>query len=165
MDNITEVVTGNLGRALEEVDKVLRSPRTRVEIITLRRQMKNVTSELGNRTLELYRAGRVTDAELAELCARIIGIEARITEREARLEVQAQAGQRGASAVEEVESSEVPCPRCNTPLAEEAVFCQKCGLRLGAATPPEELQEQFCVDCGRALRPESKFCPRCGRTV
>jgi hypothetical protein len=49
MNSFTDVVSGNLAKALEEADKLLRSPRTRVEIITLNRQMKTVTSELGKK--------------------------------------------------------------------------------------------------------------------
>jgi hypothetical protein len=158
MNSLTDVVSGNLAKALEEADKLLRSPRTRVEIITLNRQMKTVTSELGRRTLELYKEKRVQDPELAELCARIISIEARIAEREARLA--AQQAQSGRAA--EAPPGTVPCPRCNTDLAEDAVFCQKCGLKIGTASPSPVPVGAFCAHCGRELRSEAKFCPRCG---
>jgi len=163
MDNLTRVVSGNLAKALEEADKLLRSPRTRVEIIALGRQMKVVTAELGNKALELYKDGRIEDPELAELCARIVSIEARIAEREARLVVQAQTPSQspaGASL-----SASAPCPRCNTPLPQDAVFCHKCGLKMQPeekTSPHPTPQGQFCARCGRALRPEAKFCPRCG---
>lgn len=159
MENLSDVVSGNLGRALEEVEKLVRNPRTRIEIVTLRRQMGNVTSELGNRTLELYKAGRVKDPELAELCARIIGIEARITEREARLAVQAQSQE--PSLVSDAEST-VACPRCKTSLPQEAVFCFKCGFEMEQVTSASKSQSEFCPHCGRELRPGANFCPRCG---
>ena len=158
MDNLTSIVSGNLAKGLEEADKLLRSPRTRVEIITLGRQMKTVTSELGMRTLELYKGGRIQDPELAELCARIVSIEARIAEREARLAVQAQSGHEPAR----VESAATPCPRCQTPLPEDAVFCQKCGLKMDEVDSPLAPPGIFCASCGRELRPQAKFCPRCG---
>ncbi len=158
MNSLTDVVSGNLAKALEEADKLLRSPRTRVEIITLNRQMKTVTSELGKRTLELYKEKRVQDPELAELCARIISIEARIAEREARLA--AQQAQSGRAA--EAPSGTVPCPRCNTDLPEDAVFCQKCGLKIEAASSSPASIGAYCAHCGRELRSEAKFCPRCG---
>jgi hypothetical protein len=158
MNSFTGVVGGNLAKALEEVDKILRNPRTRVEIITLNRQMKTVTSELGKRALELYKGGRIQDPELAELCARIVGIEARIAEREARLAVQAQSGPKETEPAPE----STPCPRCNTGLPEDAVFCHKCGLRLEEEDPSLVSQGEFCAHCGRELRPAAKFCPRCG---
>jgi hypothetical protein len=157
MNTLTDVVSGNLAKALEEADKLLRNPRTRVEIISLNRQMKTVTSELGKRTLELYRAKRIQDPELAELCARIVGIEARIAEREARLAVQTQTDKPAP-----VETSAAPCPRCQTPLPEDAVFCHKCGLKMEEESPPSVPQGVFCASCGRELRAEAKFCPRCG---
>jgi RNA polymerase subunit RPABC4/transcription elongation factor Spt4 len=159
MDSLTEVVSGNLAKALEEADKLLRSPRTRVEIITLRRQMKTVTSELGRRTLQLYKDGRIEDPELAELCARIISIEARIAEREARLaQVQAQTDRQS----DEPGPGAEECSRCSTTLPEDAVFCHKCGLKLETAAAAPIPQGRFCAQCGRELRPEAGFCPRCG---
>jgi RNA polymerase subunit RPABC4/transcription elongation factor Spt4 len=159
MDSLTEVVSGNLAKALEEADKLLRSPRTRVEIITLRRQMKTVTSELGRRTLQLYKDGRIEDPELAELCARIISIEARIAEREARLaQVQAQTDRQS----DDTGPAAEECSRCSTVLPEEAVFCHKCGLKLETAAPVPTPRGRFCAQCGRTLRPEAGFCPRCG---
>jgi RNA polymerase subunit RPABC4/transcription elongation factor Spt4 len=163
MDNLTEVVSGNLGKALEEVDKLLRNPRTRIEIVTLRRQMGNVTSELGKRTLDLYKGGRVNDPELAELCARIISIEARIAEREARLAIQAQSQSQGQDApAEPAGEPGLTCPRCKTLLPEDAVFCFKCGLEMEQAPAQTETQSRFCPQCGRELRPGANFCPRCG---
>lgn len=159
MDSLTEVVSGNLAKALEEADKLLRSPRTRVEIITLRRQMKTVTSELGRRTLQLYKDGRIEDPELAELCARIISIEARIAEREARLaQVQAQTDRQS----DDTGPAAEECSRCSTALPEDAVFCHKCGLKLETAAAAPIPQGRFCAQCGRELRPEAGFCPRCG---
>lgn len=159
MDNLTDLVSGNLGKALEEVDKLLRNPRTRIEIVTLRRQMGNVTSELGKRTLDLYKAGRVNDPELSELCARIISIEARIAEREARLAIQAQAQE---SSAEPASDPGLTCPRCKTLLPEDAVFCFKCGLEMEQAAEQAETLPKFCPQCGRELRPGANFCPRCG---
>jgi RNA polymerase subunit RPABC4/transcription elongation factor Spt4 len=159
MDNLTDLVSGNLGKALEEVDKLLRNPRTRIEIVTLRRQMGNVTSELGKRTLDLYKAGRINDPELSELCARIISIEARIAEREARLAIQAQAQEPPAEPASE---PGLTCPRCKTVLPEDAVFCFKCGLEMEQAGAQPETQPKFCPQCGRELRAGANFCPRCG---
>ncbi len=163
MDSITDVVSGNLAKALEEADKLLRSPRTRVEIIALRRQMKTVTSELGRRTLQLYKDGRIEDPELAELCARIISIEARIAEREARLaQVQAQTDRQPGQQSDETGPAAEECSRCSTALPEDAVFCHKCGLKLETAAAAAIPQGRFCGQCGRELRPEAGFCPRCG---
>ena len=156
MDSITDVVSGNLAKALEEADKLLRSPRTRVEIITLRRQMKTVTSELGRRTLQLYKDGRIEDPELAELCARIISIEARIAEREARLaQVQAQTDRQPGQQSDETGPAAEECSRCSTALPEDAVFCHKCGLKLETAAAA-------AIPCGRRRARDRRW-PRSGR--
>lgn len=160
MGSLTDVVSGSLGKALEEADKLLQSPRARVEIIALNRQMRTVTSELGKRTLQLYRDGRIQDPELAELCARIISIEARIAEREARL-AQLQQSKVASQAAAGAEA----CSRCNSALPQDAAFCPACGLRVGVASPPSTSQGLFCGQCGRELRPEARFCPRCGSSA
>jgi hypothetical protein len=166
MENLSSVVSGNLGKAIEELDKLLRSPRARVEIMTLNRQMKMVTAELGAKTLELYRAGRIEDVELGELCARIVSIDARIKEREARLAAQAKAADRAGQPAGPLPVATpviLHCPRCQTPLADDAVLCSRCGFKVStaaaAAVAPEGL---YCAQCGRELRPEARFCPRCG---
>ena len=49
----------------------------------------------------------------------------------------------------------VRCPRCGAALAEDSMFCHKCGCRLREATQ--------CHFCGAVLPPESVFCPNCGK--
>lgn len=62
-------------------------------------------------------------------------------------------------------TSQLVCPRCDTPHAPESRFCRACGLKLEAALPssPASQVPRYCVHCGQFLRSSSKFCPRCGK--
>jgi membrane protease subunit (stomatin/prohibitin family) len=49
----------------------------------------------------------------------------------------------------------ITCPKCNTPQAAGAKFCNNCGNALAL----------FCAKCGNTLAPGSKFCSQCGEAV
>lgn len=48
------------------------------------------------------------------------------------------------------------CANCNTPLAQDANFCMKCG------TPA---QRTFCPHCGKPIMADDRFCPTCGKAI
>src|SRR5262245_5541029 len=47
------------------------------------------------------------------------------------------------------------CPRCQTQIPADGVFCDHCGFRLEAA----------CPSCGEANRLGAKFCKKCGQRL
>jgi len=47
------------------------------------------------------------------------------------------------------------CPKCGSPVREEAKFCDNCGASLKVT----------CPQCGAELRPGAKFCENCGAKV
>jgi hypothetical protein len=49
----------------------------------------------------------------------------------------------------------LPCPKCDTPVATDFVYCQKCGYAL----------RPFCCHCGRAISPGFVCCPYCGKPI
>lgn len=51
----------------------------------------------------------------------------------------------------------VICPKCNTPLAEDAKFCDACGSQIFATT--------FCPNCGGQTSTEFAFCQMCGTPI
>src|SRR5689334_2074038 len=67
------------------------------------------------------------------------------------------------------------CAKCGTQLPDDAVFCFKCGLKLGAGAPTvssqnhTEAKDLKCPSCGAAISP--KFgemvitCDYCGGSV
>ncbi|HYT18152.1 MAG TPA: zinc ribbon domain-containing protein [Thermoplasmata archaeon] len=47
------------------------------------------------------------------------------------------------------------CPSCGASLAEDDMFCRKCGARLAPA----------CSSCGASLLSDDAYCPKCGTPV
>ena len=48
------------------------------------------------------------------------------------------------------------CPTCGASLAEDDMFCRKCGARLAPAA---------CSSCGASLLSDDAYCPKCGTSV
>ncbi|MBM4249554.1 MAG: SPFH domain-containing protein [Euryarchaeota archaeon] len=47
-----------------------------------------------------------------------------------------------------------PCPKCGAGVAGDAAFCPKCGTKMGGGA---------CAKCGASLEAGTKFCPKCGQ--
>lgn len=54
------------------------------------------------------------------------------------------------------------CPKCNTQLADDAVFCTGCGQKFEAT---EAQIEKVCKKCGSPLSADTQFCTKCGTPV
>ncbi len=48
------------------------------------------------------------------------------------------------------------CPSCGTMVAEDDMFCRKCGVRVAAVA---------CSSCGASLLTDDEYCPKCGTPV
>ncbi len=53
------------------------------------------------------------------------------------------------------------CANCGAPLAEDQKFCSKCGKSTMAEPPAAK----HCVHCGAALSETQKFCTKCGKAT
>ena len=57
--------------------------------------------------------------------------------------------------VKETNTKQKSCPKCNSVISEESVFCNKCGARI-----------QFvCTKCGNVNPDGSAFCNKCGSSL
>lgn len=57
------------------------------------------------------------------------------------------------------------CTNCGNELAEDALFCDECGVAVSSGeTKTEEQKEEkvFCVNCGAAIEEDAEFCSNCG---
>jgi ribosomal protein L40E len=60
----------------------------------------------------------------------------------------------------QVESSSNNCQHCDSRNDADALFCDKCGMKIEEATlDPKQV---YCVSCGAKNRMEASFCKRCG---
>ena len=52
-------------------------------------------------------------------------------------------------------SSDMLCPRCDTPVKEDYVLCPNCGAKL----------QPYCSNCATPLQPDWKVCPKCTQPI
>ncbi len=63
----------------------------------------------------------------------------------------------------QVESSSNNCQHCDSRNDADALFCDKCGMKIEEATlDPKQV---YCVSCGAKNRIEASFCKRCGSAL
>ncbi len=162
-------------KARFEADRQLRIMRLNMTISGLRKQLAAAKEQIAAQALELYRAGKLGDTELASFLQQAIELEKQIAQKEAEIEA--------------IKSEPVPvsvptpvpvpakqpatyghlCSRERTPLPAEALFCPTCGAPAIDVPPPEATAEPSpptgeptCSSCGKAVPPEAIFCPHCG---
>lgn len=158
LDNISKSISQGIDRAKFETDKFQKVTRVQNEINELKKQIDGKRLDLGDRALELYRAGKIQSATLGEIVQGIEALRASVTLKEEELK-QAQAEtfveptpQSGVAAQHVPVSVEpqtpmapaqaqpsagpVPagmkaCPTCQFQMPSSAMFCPNCGSRVG----------------------------------
>jgi RNA polymerase subunit RPABC4/transcription elongation factor Spt4 len=152
-------------RAQLEADKLLRINRVQSQINALKQQTQQRTVQLGEKALELYRVGQLTEHDLVTSCESIVALEKEIAVKETQIE----AIKRESLPEEEAVVSSAYghlCPQCKISLPEEAVFCPNCGSKTVDISPPATaITAAKCTNCGAALLTEAAFCPQCGAKV
>lgn len=118
---------GIFDRAREALGQAAAAVSRETEVLSLQTQLGNTDTELervlievGKRTRDLHRAGKIDDRELDVLMRRVEELEAKMMElRQQVQDVQNRVAQPAATPAE--------CPRCAYSLAEGAKFCGNCG--------------------------------------
>ena len=61
------------------------------------------------------------------------------------------------------------CPKCQSPIGDNAKFCANCGSPIAKTCPKcgSEVgnDAKFCANCGQSLAPAKKVCPMCDTVV
>ncbi len=102
--------------------------------------------DLGGLMLEMYRRDVFREDLLADRCAELLGLDARLRELDEMLA----AAQR-----------RLPAGRCEcgAPLPWGSHFCPHCGR------PAGDRPLVACPDCGHPLAGDARFCPSCGASA
>lgn len=57
-------------------------------------------------------------------------------------------------------TGDLSCPKCDTRLPSDAMFCRSCGTSMGSRTLAASTKA--CHNCGSQLGPDATFCSKCG---
>lgn len=161
MPGLFDKLKEGASRAAFEADRMRRISQIQSAIGALKRQVEQRVRELGDKTLELYNAGQLTEPELVAFCDQKIAIlQGQIAEKETEVEKIRQ----------EVPPQEPTpglyghiCPKCKIKLPDGVTFCPRCGSKAEDVTPPPPSPTGLtCPNCGAARVTEAAFCPYCG---
>jgi hypothetical protein len=144
LDNLTKSISQGVDRAKFEAEKFQRTNRLQGEINDLLRQIDAGRAELGDRALELYKAGQIQSPTLADLVKSLEALRSSVTLKEEEL--------KSAQADGFVEPA--PAPSAAPPPAP-------------AATPPAATGQpvavtKSCANCQFQMPAAAMFCPNCG---
>lgn len=130
-------------KAAFEADRMVRVNQAKSVLRGLQREMASLVESMGTQALELYDAGTLTQPELLTTCASVDELREKIQAQEAEVERirQEEAPSPDAEEPEEApvvlgkQASETPaatsegitCTNCNSPIPDDARFCQECG--------------------------------------
>lgn len=142
-----------LDRASFEADRMMRYNRVKAEAARLRQQGRERTFALGEKALELYRAGTLPQMELGDIAREITALEGRITQKEQEATV--------------IQAEEWVVPEGDASDGDPQI-----GASTGPAPPPVPSRpaapgppsagHRYCAACGNEVRTGSNFCMHCG---
>jgi hypothetical protein len=147
-----------LDRASFEADRMMRYNRVKAEAARLRQQGRERTFALGEKALELYRAGTLPQMELGDIAREIIALESRVEQKEKEATV-IQAEEwvvpegEAADGDPQIGAATGPAPQPVPPRSDSPA---------PAATDPKPRGHHYCASCGNEVRPGSHFCMHCG---
>ena len=119
---------------------------------TIKRNIKNLQQELGERYYTLYKD--TPAEEFKQYCEELDRMNADLEAKKKELEELA--GKKN-------------CPNCGAPLDKGAMFCSSCGTKITveepAAEEPAAPAEPICPNCGQAIPEGHMFCTNCGTKI
>ena len=122
------------------------------EVDTLKRNIKNLQQELGERYYTLYK--ETPAEEFKQYCEELDRMNAELEAKKKELEELA--GKKN-------------CPNCGATIEKGAMFCSSCGSKIETAEPvaeePVAPAEPVCPNCGQAIPEGHMFCTNCGTKI
>jgi len=134
-------VRGQAEKMAFEAEKMVRVKKEEAAMGEVRNQLQAKHLSLGEVALGLFRSAALANPEIAALAEEIAGLEAKITEHEARIAAIRAEQPKGAEEAEGQAQAAAPsaeaqarkfCPNCGKPIPPGAAFCGECGAKLGA---------------------------------
>ena len=151
LDKVTKAVGDAVDRGKKEVDQFVRIQKINGQISEIekkitgfRNQIQQTKVEIGDKAVEMVRAGTLTSPDLQAMVDQISGFEQQIASEQAEIagkkaEIEKIKAEDEARAAEAAEPAQPQAPAA-APLTK---FCPQCGAQAGAAP--------FCSQCGMKL--------------
>ena len=147
-----------LDRASFEADRLMRYNRVRAEALRLRQQGREKIQLIGEKALEMHRAGLLTVPELSELAQAVGDLDHQAVAKEQEAEaIQKEDWQ---PSEETVAAGGDPQPGASSGPAPPPIIEAAAGDVDYSAHPNTAVK--YCPACGAQLRAQATFCSRCG---
>ena len=151
LESAKSMVNAAVSRTSWEAQKQMRVRSKQTEIDKLLSQRQQLLDELGQIAMNLYQQGKLTDQQLARLCAGIQELDHDVQNRETQLqEIKSeayQANQFGPSSTPDYTppapsqassasqsstagAKSLLCPKCGATIRPNALYCRNCGAKL-----------------------------------
>ncbi|MEN9934966.1 MAG: hypothetical protein RLZZ387_1545 [Chloroflexota bacterium] len=162
LDNISRKIGEGVERAKQEAEKLQRVLSLQNELGELKRQLDGRRMEFGDRSLELYRAGKIQSPTLGEIMRAMEQLQVSITLKEEELKIaQGQPGGPPPPQSQSVPVSVETPPQTYQPPPQTY------------QPPPQVTQTQpgsapgtkVCPTCSFQMPNTAVFCPNCGLRV
>ena len=159
IDNISKKISEGVERAKFEAEKVQRTMSLQSELGDLKRQLDGKRMEFGDRSLELYRAGKIQSPTLGEIMRAMEQLQVAITLKQEELKLA-----QGNSYVEPPPSG--PPPAQNVPVSVAPPTPPPSQAPQGAQARPGAMPgTKVCPTCNFQMPSTAMFCPNCGLRI
>jgi predicted nucleic acid-binding Zn-ribbon protein len=155
LDKVTKAVGGAVDKGKREVDQFVRIQKINGQIGEIEKkiagfkdQIQQTKVQVGEKAVEMLRAGTLASPDLQAMVDQITGIEKQIAAEQAAIvekkaEIEKIKAEDEAQAAAEAAQPQPAAPTAAPPAAPAVKFCPKCGAPAGT-TP-------FCSQCGTKL--------------
>lgn len=158
MPGFLDRVKSGAGKAAFEADRLRRQTQAQAGVKSLQRELESQVTAMGQRALDLYDAGTLSQPELLAICQQIDILRGKIADQEAEVERIRQEKQAGAPA----ETGEAAPAEPVTPAAVSPLRQQSAETHEPEPEPEPEPQGRTCPNCNSTVEEGVKFCPECG---
>jgi uncharacterized coiled-coil protein SlyX len=166
LDNLSKTLSQSVDRAKFEAEKFQKTTRLQGEVNEFRRQFDAKLGELGQKAYELYRAGQISSASIAELATAMDQLRSALVVKEEELK-QAQA-----EVYEEPTITTPPAQAQQVPISYEQPAAPTTPpiVTPPVVTPPQApasptAATKQCGVCAFTMPVTAMFCPNCGTRV
>lgn len=128
-----EKITAAAKQAGDKANTAIEIGKLNVKIKSENASIEQFKAQIGDLLWAQFQQGNVTDPQVVALCESIAAANANIDELQAKIDVLKTEAPVGFTPAQPVERH---CPQCGAVVADDARFCNSCGVRLQTQAEP-----------------------------